>query len=174
MVSLILIMYSWKTEYFFLTLILLSPVILLTWLILHLVKKYAGDRFKGIFHYSLIITGTVAGLLFILYMTIVLTFQHQVNVQMGFNYGTPDTPEGELFVITRIDNGLPMNEAGLNEDDIIRTSAVSDLYTMIYKNQGKEIIVPIKRNGSDLNIPVKVPGFKSTFFLRVYGMLIDL
>jgi hypothetical protein len=115
------------------------------------------DRIKKRFQESLVVLAILLVVLFFFNVTTTLITIYQVNRQMGFTYATPDTPEGELFEIQKVTPGKTMDKAGLKRFDQVQMRAVNDLYRLIIKNQGKEIVIPIKRNGELLNIRLVVP-----------------
>lgn len=82
---------------------------------------------------------------------------HQVNEALGFRHATPDLPEGEPFLITRIEQGKAMHEAGLMEEDRVQMGAVNDLYALLINNQGKAVEFMVKRDGEILTIKLVVP-----------------
>ena len=82
---------------------------------------------------------------------------YQVNRQLGFRYATPDTPEGELFVITKVTREKTMDKAGVIPGDEVQMNSVSDLYKLLINNQGKEVLIPILRDKKKIMINVWVP-----------------
>ena len=90
-------------------------------------------------------------------MTVSLITEHHVNTQLGFNYATPETPEGEIFQITKVAPRKTMDNAGLKPGDRIQMAAVSDLYRLLINNQGKEVAIAILRDKKEINIKVRVP-----------------
>jgi hypothetical protein len=82
----------------------------------------------------------------------------QVNSQMGFSYATPYDEQGdEIFIITNIVPGGIMDKAGFMKDDRILFPSVNTLYNKFIINQGRHVIIPIKRGDMDMNICVLVP-----------------
>lgn len=81
----------------------------------------------------------------------------QVNRQLGFGYATPDTPAGELFLITKVEYGKTMFQAGLRENDEVQFGSTSDLYALLIHNQGKEVEFSVKRGGKIIPITFVVP-----------------
>ena len=75
----------------------------------------------------------------------------------GFRYATPDTPDGELIVITRVAEGKAMDKAGVKPGDEVQMNAVSDLYKLLVNNQGDEVHIPILRDKKIMMISVWVP-----------------
>ncbi len=82
---------------------------------------------------------------------------YDVNEQLGFDYDTPEQGWQEPFVITAVEPEGPMGLAGLRVGDHVRLSSVSALYERIVFNQGKGIIVPIRRGNEKIAIKVIVP-----------------
>jgi len=62
----------------------------------------------NIFNGFLKIAGIAILVIFFTETTIDLITIHHVNKQLGFAYATPDTPEGELFLITKVVPGKTM------------------------------------------------------------------
>jgi len=83
--------------------------------------------------------------------------QSQVDHQLGFFYATPDTPEGETFIIGYLAAGMPMEQAGFREGDIIDLWPTSLLYAMLIQNQGGRATIPIKRGETEMDVTVEVP-----------------
>ena len=90
-------------------------------------------------------------------LTVSLITEHQVNKQLGFNYATPDTPEGEIFEITRVDIGKTMYKSGLRIYDRVQMNSTFDLYKLLIENQGKDVNFLILREDKKIMIYVKVP-----------------
>jgi hypothetical protein len=118
-------------------------------------KMSAG--IKACFNRFLTLAGTIILVLFFSEITLTLITQHQVNRQLGFNYATPETPEGELFLITRVITGKTMDRAGLMVHDRVRMWSVSKLYRLLTDNQGKEVEFSVLRDKNKIIIRVKVP-----------------
>jgi hypothetical protein len=142
---------------FFIGLVLFSVAGLLLWGLYWLITRKMGLRTKKIFKSTIITVGILGVVVFFVTIVTCLITTTQVNRQMGFSYATPDTPEGELFVIKKITPGKTMDIAGLKPSDEVQMRAVNDLYRLIINNQGKEIVIPVKRNGELLNIRLVVP-----------------
>jgi len=92
--------------------------------------------------------------------TLSLITMHQVNRQLGFNYATPETREGELFIITRVDKGKTMDRSGLKRNDEVQMWNTGDLYRLLMNNQGKTVSFQVVRDKAKINIYVKVPWMK--------------
>jgi hypothetical protein len=90
-------------------------------------------------------------------MAICLITIMQVNRQMGFSYATPETPEGELFIIQKVVHGKIMHEAGLQEYDRVLMPGPNNLYRRLIRNQGSEVLIPVSRDGEQLIIKVLAP-----------------
>jgi hypothetical protein len=112
---------------------------------------------KKVLKRLLVIAGILFTILFSTEITITLVKNHQVNKHMGFRTATPDTPDGELFIITRIVPGETMDLAGFQVNDQVPYRSVNDLYELLVNNQRKEVQIPIKRNQKELSIAVMVP-----------------
>jgi len=83
--------------------------------------------------------------------------QAEVNVQMGFDYATPELDQGEVFLIIKVVPGMPMDEGGLRRFDQVRFWDTGDLYRLILCNQGDTIAMPIKRDDLEMDVCVAVP-----------------
>ena len=115
------------------------------------------ERTRAIFYRVLKITGICLIVIISAEMTVSLITQHQVNKQLGFNYATPDTQEGEIFEITRVDAGKTMETSGLKLYDRVQMSSVGELYKLLINNQGKEVTFLVLRNKKKTEICIKVP-----------------
>jgi hypothetical protein len=123
----------------------------------HRVTWRMTERIKKIFDRILTGIGLFFLILFFLEVFVSLISTHQVNVQLGFRYATPDTPDGELFVITKVIQGKTMEQSGLRVSDRVQLKAVSDLYLLLVHNQGNEVVIPILRDQKEMKIRVRVP-----------------
>ena len=110
-----------------------------------------------VFHKILIIAGISLGVLFFAELTVTLITIHHVNKQLGFSTATPDTPEGELFEVSKVIPEKIMDKAGLMVGDRIQMNAVNDLYIHLINNQGREASFFIKRNKKEMEISLVVP-----------------
>jgi hypothetical protein len=115
------------------------------------------ERSVSVFNTILTITGICLMTLFFAEITLILITQHQVNRQLGFNYATPETPEGELFEIIRVDPGKTMDKAGLKQFDVVQMWNTSHLYKLLINNQGKEVTFSVIRDEKEIIIRVMVP-----------------
>jgi hypothetical protein len=105
-----------------------------------------------------------AALIFVLadlQITAYLILEREVNSQLGFDYSTPETKEGELFLITEVVSGKYFDASGIKINDQIRYCSVSDLYSLLIFNQGKCVTLPITRDGNDISICLRVPVIKT-------------
>ncbi len=116
-----------------------------------------GPQIKSIFQEFIVILGIIAVVLFFAEVTVSLISTYHVNKQLGFTYATPETPEGELFEIQKVVPGKTMYKSGLKLFDQIQFRSVSHLYRLLLDNQGKEVEIPIKRDGIKMMIKVKIP-----------------
>lgn len=80
-----------------------------------------------------------------------------VNKQLGFSYATPETPEGELFVITKVKPGKTMDMAGLKVNDQVQINDCDLLYEILINKQADRAYIPVIRNGKKMIIMVNVP-----------------
>ena len=115
------------------------------------------ERTKTFFNRFLKIAGISVAVVFFAEITVTLITTHHVNKQLGFNYATPDTPEGEFFEIIRVDPGKTMEKSGLMHSDQVQMFSVSDLYRLLINNQGKEVSFSVLRDKKKIIIRVKVP-----------------
>lgn len=118
--------------------------------------RLTGEQMKTL-KKRLVIAGVALGIFLFAGGGISLVKIHQVNEAMGFRYATPDLPEGELFLITQVEYGKAMFEAGLKEGDRVQMGAVNDLYALLINNQGKVVEFEVKRDGKLLTIKLEVP-----------------
>lgn len=125
--------------------------------IYRLIIRRMTEREKEIFHRVLIVTGICLFVIFFAEGTLALITQHQVNKQLGFKDATPETPEGEPFLITRVDPGGVMAKAGLKPEDQVLMNSTSKLYKLLIKNQGREVEFMVLRDNKEITIRVKVP-----------------
>jgi hypothetical protein len=116
-----------------------------------------NERTKTSFNRFLKIAGISVAVVFFAEITVTLITTHHVNKQLGFNYATPDTPEGEPFEIIRVDPGKTMEKAGLMRYDQVQMFSVSDLYRLLINNQGIEVSFSVLRDKKKIIIRVKVP-----------------
>jgi hypothetical protein len=112
------------------------------------------------FNKVLRIIGICLFIIFLEELTVSLITEHHVNKQLGFSQATPDTPEGELFEITRVDAGKIMDKAGLKPYDRIQMNSTYKFYRLLINNQGKEVTFTVLRNKQELAINVEVPKMK--------------
>ena len=89
-----------------------------------------------------------------------LITEHQVNRQLGFSYATPETPEGEFFIITKVIPGGVMDKAGLKAEDRVLMNSTTSLYKFLIRNQGEEAAFQILRNNKEVTIKLKVPAME--------------
>lgn len=115
------------------------------------------DKTKEIFHRVLKTFGICLFVIFIAEMTVTLVTQHQVNKLLGFNYATPETPEGEFFIITRVSPGDTMDKAGLKPEDQVQMDGTGELYKLLMNNQGKDAEFTVLRGRKEITIIVRVP-----------------
>jgi hypothetical protein len=107
---------------------------------------------------SVILSAGILGLvLFFVTMAFCLITIMQINRQMGFSYATPETSEGELFIIQKVVHGKIMHEAGLQEYDRVLMPGPNNLYRRLIRNQGSEVLIPVSRDGEQLIIKVMAP-----------------
>lgn len=125
--------------------------------IYRLIIRKMNERTKTIFHRSLKITGICLLVLFFAEGTVTLITIHHVNRQLGFSYATPDGPEGEPFLITRVVPGKIMDKAGLMRNDEVQMWSTGQLYKLLIGSQGKVAEFSVLRDKKEVTITVKVP-----------------
>lgn len=150
--------------------LVVSICVLLLYSVYRLVILKMSERIRTVFNGLLSIAVIFIFVLFFSEITITLIMQHQVNRQLGFNYATPQTPEGELFLITRIVPGKTMDRAGLMRYDQVQMWSVPKFYKLLADNQGKEVEFTVIRGSKKMIIRVKVP--MMDLFLRRFSFLI--
>lgn len=157
LLSILLYPYPYQQEAFFVTFLVLLPFGLLAYGIYRLVIWKMNIRGKKRVNTFLIIAGISLAVLFYAEVAVTLITIHHINKQLGFSYATPETPEGEFFVIRKVIAGKTMDKAGLKPDDRVQMFAVNDLYILLIDNQGKVASFPILRNQEEMMILVSVP-----------------
>jgi hypothetical protein len=137
--------------------ILLLVVVSIATIIYRLIVKRVSELFRKWINRVLLIGGITLGILLVSGLSLSLIKIHQVNHQLGFRYATPETPAGEIFIISKVEAGKTMESAGFRVDDQIQFSAVDDLYALLVNNQGSEVNIPVMRNSKPLMISISVP-----------------
>jgi hypothetical protein len=120
-------------------------------------------KFRSGFNKFLVVIFFSASAVFVFDMTMSLITIGQINHLLGFSCSTPETPEGEIFEISKVTNGKTMEKAGLKSLDHILMHNVNDLYRLLIANQGKEIVIPIRRENREMEIKVLVPELNVPF-----------
>ena len=115
------------------------------------------EKAKETFHKILAISVSFLIVILFAWVTLELITEHQVNMQLGFRYATPDTPEGEFFIITKVVPGGVMDRAGLKAEDRILMNSVPKLYRLLISNQGGEAEFKILRDKKEITMRVNVP-----------------
>jgi hypothetical protein len=149
--------YPYKTFAFFIVALVFIVIALFVYGTYKLIIQKMTERTSFIFKRILTSAWIYLLALFFTEITVTLITQHQVNKQLGFNYGTPETTEGEPFLITRVVPGKTMDKAGLRKEDIVQMWNTCHLYRLLINNQGKEVTFSILRDEKDIIIRVKVP-----------------
>ena len=137
--------------------VILAFIVFIAFIIYSFITSDMNAKAKRIFDRSLIITGVLMVVLFFTEMTVSLITINQVDRQLGFSSATPDTPEGELFEIQKVVPGKTMDIAGLKRFDQVQMNNVNDLYRLIINNQGKVVIIPVRRDKKEIAVRVEVP-----------------
>jgi len=156
-VLILLYRYPYQIEVMFISLVILLIISSIAYGIYRLITWKMNVRVKTIFNSFLKIAGISIVVIFFAEVTLSIISIHHVNKQLGFSYATPDTPEGELFEISKVVPGKTMDNAGLKLGDQIQMHSTNDLYQLLTNNQGKEVLIPVLRNKKKLKIRVSVP-----------------
>jgi hypothetical protein len=157
MLSVLLYPYPHQYRAMFLSILILLAIGLPAYGLYRLIIWKMNDGALKVFHKILIITGISLGALFFAEISVTLITIHHVNKQLGFSTATPDTPEGELFEVSKVIPEKIMDRAGLMVGDRIQMNAVNDLYIHLINNQGKEVSFFIKRDKKEMEVRLKVP-----------------
>jgi hypothetical protein len=121
------------------------------------------EKAKETFHKVLAISGAGLVVIFLAWLPIELITEHQVNKQLGFSTATPDTPEGEFFIITKVVPEGVMDRAGLKVEDRVLMNSVPKLYRLLISNQGGKAEFNILRDKKEITIRVRVPEMELLF-----------
>jgi hypothetical protein len=152
--------YSYKIFAFIVTAIIVSMIGLPVYGIYRLIILKMSKRSINIFHRVLKVAGICLFVIFFSELTVSLITIHQVNEQLGFNYATPETSEGEPFLITRVVPGKTMDKACLKQNDVVQMWNTGDLYRLLMNNNGKSVSFQVIRGTTIITIRVKVPVMK--------------
>lgn len=153
----ILYPYPYQTFAVIVSAILLLVVGTMATIIYRMIVNRVNEVFRNRINRVLLICGITLGALLVSGLTLSLIKIQQVNHQLGFRYATPETPAGELFIISKVEAGKTMESAGFRVDDQIQFPAVDDLYALLINNQGSEVDIPVMRNSKLFLIEVTVP-----------------
>lgn len=149
--------YNYQLEAMLYSTIFLLLIFFIIYGLYRLVTWNMGPVTLVVFH-KLLIAGSIAFVtFFFISITLTLITICQVNNQLGFGYATPDTPEGEIFEITRVEPGKIMDKAGLKALDRVLMYKVNDLYILLIEHQGDTAVFEIMREGEKVDIRVGVP-----------------
>jgi len=157
LISILLYPYAYQYVALFISLLIFLTFAIPAYGLYRLIIWKMNVRVKTKFHRLLIVAGVFLVVLFYTGIALSSITKYHVNKQMGFRYATPETPEGEPFLITKVSPGKIMDKSGLKPGDHVQMYAVSHLYTLLINNQGKEVEIPIKRDSIKMKIKVKVP-----------------
>ena len=149
--------YPYKTFAILVAALMFVVIALPVYGIYRLIIRKMTERGKEIFHRVLIGTGICLFVIFFAEGALALITQLQVNRQLGFKEATPETPEGEPFIISRVVSGGVMAKAGLKPEDQVLMNSTSKLYKLLIKNQGKEVEFMVLRDNKEIMIRVMVP-----------------
>ena len=103
-----------------------------------------NESVKTGFHHILVLAGMIIIGLFFADVTVTSVTTYQVNRQLGFRYATPDTPDGELIVITRVAEGKAMDTAGVKPGDEVHIPILRDKKIMMISVWVPEMDIPLK------------------------------
>jgi hypothetical protein len=107
------------------------------------------------------VVGFVVGISFLIFWDTNLVghmiLQRELNSELGFWYDAPRNEGDDVLVITEMEPGKLMEKSGLRVGDRVRYSRRTDLYSMFLLNQGKEVTLPISRNGKPVVLLIHVP-----------------
>ena len=81
-----------------------------------------------------------------------------MNGSLGFSYSTPYENGTEVFVIESVAQGGIMERAGLRKGDYPGCS-IASLYETLVFGRGREVEIPVTRDGKQVVISVAVPQF---------------
>jgi hypothetical protein len=142
-------------------LVITTLILFILWIPVHafyswLKRRLTDDQVKKL-KARLVIAAIALGIFLFAGGGITLVKIHQVNEALGFRYATPELPEGEPFLITRVEYGKAMHEAGLRENDRVQMGAVNDLYALLINNQRREVEFEVKREEEIMTIKLVVP-----------------
>jgi len=137
--------------------LVLAVIALPVYGIYRLIMRKMTEKAKEAFHKILAISVSFLVVIFFAWVTLELITEHQVNKQLGFRYATPDTPEGEFFIITKVIPGGVMERAGLKAEDRVLMNSVPKLYRLLIRYQGGEADFRILREAKEVTIRVRVP-----------------
>jgi hypothetical protein len=156
-ISILLYPYPHQFEAIFISLLFLLIFSSAAYAIYKLISWKMNVRVKTVFNGFLMIVGISILVLFIAELTVSIITVYHVNKQLGFCYATPDSPEGELFEISEVVPRKTIDKAGLKPGDQIQMRNVNDLYRLLINNQGKKVVIDIRRNKKKMNIKILVP-----------------
>ena len=116
-----------------------------------------SNKGKKVLSRVLKIAGISLLVIFFTEIAVSLITQQQINRQLGFSYATPETPEGELFIINRVVPGGTMAQSGLRPEDRVLLDGPGDLYRLLMDNQGSETEFKVLQDNEERTIIVNVP-----------------
>lgn len=136
-------------------------LLLLTFLLVHvvymLILSKIGERWKLGIRRFFTFAAIATGIMLLSGMCFTLIKVDQVSTQLGFRYTTRDSIDGPPCIITRIEPGKTMDQAGLQAGDQLRIAGVDDFYALLIYNQGSNVEIPVLRNSKPAVIRVTVP-----------------
>jgi S1-C subfamily serine protease len=108
---------------------------------------------------GLVFLGVVATVLVDLYRTAAMAkTTERLTDELGFDYGTPYRDGREQLVITRVEAGKPMADAGLRPGDVLPAySDTRDFFRDLARSRGSALSVAVQRDGGKMTAAVRVP-----------------
>jgi hypothetical protein len=128
--------------------------------IYRLITSRMSEKSRQGFIRILKIIGISLSVLFFVELAICLITEHHVNEQLGFTYITPETPEGEFFIINRVVPGGIMDKSGLEPGDRVLLDGPISLYRSLMDSEDSEMEFPVLRDNVQLTVTVSVPEMK--------------
>jgi len=155
-----ILLYNYKIIAFLASALICVFIFLPVYRIYRLIICNMNEGKRILFQRVLKITGICIVIILLAELVLSIMVQNQVNRQLGFNYATPETPEGEYFEIIRVDTGSVMEQSGLKLYDRVQMPAVSQLYRLLLNNQVDEVSFMVLRETDMVEIHVQVPAMQ--------------
>ncbi len=155
--QIILFPYPYKTFAVIVSIVILLIIGIPAYWIYRSIIPNISEKNRAVIYKILKVVGICIIVTFSAELTGTMITQNQVNKKLGFNYATPETSEGEFFVVTRITSFGVMDKAGLRPDDQMLMEGPLVLYKLLIDNQGKEVAFNVLRDSKEITISVNVP-----------------